>query len=174
MNLVTSNTSKLIDILAFILALSSYDIAKLQESNLLHTSLVINTQTSAKSQILPLYLTCTTCALWLNPIRWVIMRVVLYNGIPCVEFHIAVIQVHVITYWFRKRPVSNRSLLAKHSPIIKIHIWCNSFLPFSAKWTRFMRNLLYFSTISFKGKYKIITSGSYYSKQKNNNKKYSN
>lgn len=53
MNLVTSNKSKLIDILAFILVLSSYDIAKLQESNLLHTSLVINTQTSAKSQILP-------------------------------------------------------------------------------------------------------------------------
>lgn len=105
MNLVTSNTCKLIDILIFILVLSSYDIAKLQvlESNLLHTS--ITPRLRPKAKFSPC--TCTTCALWLNPIRWVIMRVVLYNGIPCVEFHIAVIQVHVITYWFRKRPVSN-------------------------------------------------------------------
>lgn len=111
MNLVTSNTCKLMDILTFILVPSSYDITTLQESNLLHTSLI--THSFSQKPNSPLVLTCTACALWLNPIRWVIMRVVLYNGIPCVEFHIAVIQVHVITYWFRKRPVSNPSTAGK-------------------------------------------------------------
>lgn len=55
MNLVTSNTCKLMDILTFILVPSSYDITKLQESNLAVAYIIDNTQTLAKSQILPLY-----------------------------------------------------------------------------------------------------------------------